>query len=1083
MREPRVFTIPSGRPFLPTLADAILSGMLTDGWPAGTGLADATVYLPTRRAGRALVAVLAERNGGRATLMPRIVPLGDADEAGGPEPDRLSGVEAALPPIAPLERRLILTHLVQAWAAKLDGPADLALAPGTPILVPGSPADAVALAGDLEALMDGLTTEGVNWDALADAVEIDFSRYFALTLRFVRIAHEHWPRILADRGASDPTQRRHEALEAEAGQLLARPSRGPVIAAGSTGSVPATARLLAAIAHAPHGAVVLPGLDTDLDQAAWDLIGGDGEAGDAGEGDPKEGGAESEPLFGHPQYMLRRLLTRFIGIDRETVRILRSTTRSDRGGDEDGGEDGGEDADADARQRFLSEALRPAATTDVWALMPTPEREALARAGSAGMALIEAVDEREEALAVALALRETLAEPGRTAALVTPDRALARRVSVELGRWGILVEDSAGTTLADAPFGQLARLAAEAAALDFHPVQVLALLAHPAVTLGLSRSEGARARAALEIGAFRGPAPAPGLDGLAAALAHRRAARGRRDPLPRQNLADADWDLAATLLQRLTRAFSGFADAGDDDPIDMIALAARHAEAVEALAIRAPGDEVEPDGSADTLFALFDELALAAATAASGVSVQGAFRDYPAFFAALARERTLAPEPATPHPRVRILGLLEARLLGADRVVLGGLDEGVWPPAAQGDAFLNRPMRLGLGLSPPERRIGQTAHDLAQALGARDAILTRAAKRDGKPTVPSRFLQRMRAFAGKDAWTAVTDRGRRYLQLAAAIDAPGRVEPIRRPAPQPGPERFPAQLGVTEIETLVRDPYAIHARHILRLTALDRIAVAPSAAERGSLLHDVLADFTKLNVEGAAKREHALFQIGLDAFRERDIEATYPELYALWWPAFERLVPKYLAWEAGRLEGLASLHVELRGKLLIPVDGREPFRVVARADRIEIGESGGADIIDFKTGTVPSSKQVAVGFSPQLTLEAAMLMAGGFEGLPAVPDLPALHYVKLGGRAILKGEEVAPPLDDGRSLREIVDAHRAGLAGLVHRYSVEGAGYLSRPYAQYAQRFSDYDHLARVKEWSATGGADDDGAAGASEPA
>ena len=468
-RAPRVFTIPPGAPFLPTLADALTGGRILDGFgrdPAA--LAEAIIYLPTRRAARAFAALLAAQGDRRAQLLPRIVPLGEADDAefalagSAADDPAFEGAEALAPPIAMLERRLILTGLIQLWAETVDR-ARLKLADGAPFLVPASPADAVGFAGDLERLMDGFATEDIPWDQLAEAVETDYSEYFGLTLDFVRIAAENWPKILAERGASDPARRRSALIQAEARRLLAERPERPVLAAGSTGSMPATAALLNAIARLPNGAVVLPGLDTDLDEPSWTAIGGLETE-------------DSDPVHGHPQAMLRRLLEEHLRMPRAAVRALGSPSDA-----------------AAARARMVSEALRPADTTDGWADMDAGIRADLARRGSAGIKLVEAVDERDEALAAAIALRETLAEPGRTAALVTPDRALAKRVAAELARWGVAVEDSAGVPLSETPAGVAARLAADAAALDFHPIRVLALLAHPRVCLGLPRAAVARA--------------------------------------------------------------------------------------------------------------------------------------------------------------------------------------------------------------------------------------------------------------------------------------------------------------------------------------------------------------------------------------------------------------------------------------------------------------------------------------------------------------------------------------------------------------------------------------------------------------
>ena len=1037
-RDPRVFTIPPGAPFLPTLADALTGGRILDGFgrdPAA--LAEATIYLPTRRAARAFAALLAAQGDRRAQLLPRIVPLGEADDAefalagSAADDPAFEGAEALAPPIAMLERRLILTGLIQLWAETVDR-ARLKLADGAPLLVPASPADAVGFAGDLERLMDGFATEDIPWDQLAEAVETDYSEYFGLTLDFVRIAAENWPKILAERGASDPARRRSALIHAEARRLLAERPERPVIAAGSTGSMPATAALLNAIARLPNGAVVLPGLDTDLDEPSWTAIGGLETE-------------DSDPVHGHPQAMLRRLLEEHLRMPRAAVRTLGSPSDA-----------------AAARARMVSEALRPADTTDGWADMDAGIRADLARRGSAGIKLVEAVDERDEALAAAIALRETLAEPGRTAALVTPDRALAKRVAAELARWGIAVEDSAGVPLSETPAGVAARLAADAAALDFHPIRVLALLAHPRVCLGLPRAAVARAASTLEIGLLRGPAPAPGLPGLRQALASGRGAIGRHTPRPRKRLTEDDWRLAVDLVDRLTAAFDGFAPEAED-ATDLVTIADAHRRTLDRL-LETPDDDEDGsdgDGSVAHLAGLFDDLALTEAR-----RVRGRFVDYPAFFTALAKERVASPPTRATHRRVKILGLLEARLLSVDRAVLGGLDEGVWPPRTETDAFLNRPMRARVGLAPPERRIGQTAHDFAQALGTEDVVVTRAQKRGGSPMVPSRFLQRIKAFVGDEVWREMLGAGERYLQLARALETPAPTRPLSRPAPRPDPALFPRTLSVTEIETLVRDPYSIFARHILKLDALEPVAAAPSAAARGTIIHDILGGFAAdYPAELPPRALEDLLQRGENAFGE--IEDAFPELYAEWWPRFERLAAEFVVWETKRRAEIASIHAERSGSLPIALPDGSVFTLRARADRIEARRDGRFAVIDFKTGAPPGLKEVFAGFSPQLTLEAAMLMEGAFTDVPAAPETPDLIYVHTsGGRKPLKPRAIETPRGDSRSVADVVAEHRRRLAELVGCYVSGQAAYLSRPYPKYAKRFSDYDHLARVKEWS-----------------
>jgi ATP-dependent helicase/nuclease subunit B len=1036
-RQPRVFTIPAGAPFLPTLADALSRGRILDGGDPGA-LAEATIYLPTRRAARALATLLAGQGDGRAQLLPRIVPLGEADDAefemaGAAEDAAFEGAEMLAPPIAPLERRLILTGLIQRWAAEVDRTL-LRLEPGIPFLVPSSPADAVNLAASLERLMDAFTSEDIPWDDLAQAVEADFSKYFEITLKFVRIAAENWPKILAERQASDPALRRSTLIHAEARRLLTERPDGPVIAAGSTGSMPATAALLNAIARLPNGAVILPGLDTHLDEPSWQAIGGLETE-------------DSDPVHGHPQAMLRRLLDKHLQIPRAAVRPLALVA------------DG-----LLARSRMLSEALRPADTTDGWARMDPGLRADIARRGCAGIKIVEAADERDEALAAAIALREALTDADRSAALVTPDRALAKRVAAELARWDIAVEDSAGVPLSEAQAGVVARLAADAAALDFEPIRILALLAHPRVRLGLARASVARAASTLEIGLLRGPIPAPGLAGLRQALAGAQGGLDGRMPRPKKRLTAKDWRLAVALVERLAAAFDGFtAEDFGEETTDLVTVAEAHRRTLDAL-LAGPdedGSQVEDDGSIEPLAALFDDLTLTEAR-----RVRGRFVDYSSFFTALARERITNPPARATHRRIKILGLLEARLLSVDRVVLGGLDEGVWPPRTETDAFLNRPMRARVGLAPPERRIGQTAHDFVQALGTADVVITRAQKRGGSPVVPSRFLQRIKAFAGDEVWKGMVEAGARYLHLARVLETPEPARPLPRPAPKPDPALFPRTLSVTEIERLVRDPYSIFARHVLKLDALEPIAVTPSAAARGTIIHRILGDFAKDHP--GALPPHAfedLIQRGENAFAQ--IQDNFPELYAEWWPRFERLAAAFVVWEEARRADITAVYAERSGELPMALPDGSIFTLRARADRIEARRDGGYAIVDFKTGAPPGVKEVFAGFSPQLTLEAAMLMEGAFKDLPASPVTPDLIYVHTsGGREPLKPRAIDTPREDGRSFAHIVAEHRRRLAELVGRYVSGEATYLSRPYPKYAKDYFEYDHLARVKEWS-----------------
>ena len=441
---------------------------------------------------------------------------------------------------------------------------------------------------------------------------------------------------------------------------------------------------------------------------------------------------------------------------------------------------------------------------------------------------------------------------------------------------------------------------------------------------------------------------------------------------------------------------------------------------------------------------------------------------YGALFDRLAAE-TPVRGPNRSHPRIKILGLLEARLLTADRMILGGLDETIWPPAARSDPFLNRPMRAALGLSPPERRIARTAHDFEMAMGQQEVIVTRALKRGGAPTVPSRFLQRLGAVAG-DGWVACRTRGERYLEYARALDRPATLTTIRRPAPRPPVALRPEKLSVTRIETLRRDPYAVYAERILKLTPLEPLAALMGPREFGTTFHAVIRDFTRSHADPDLPPEAAELLLALtrEAF-SRPFDD--PAFRTFQWPRILNWSRAFHAWEVEQRARPAQRFVEEEGRLPIPLADGSIFTLTATADRIELDRQGRATIVDFKTGATPTIKEVRVGFAPQLTLEADMVAQGAFAALGRVAEVAAAVYVKFGAnddakRIVLHWKD-EPPFAD------VVAEHRDELVRLLNSFRSEATGYLARPFPKYASRFGAYDHLSRVKEWSATGGLDD----------
>lgn len=1027
--KPNIFTIPAGSPFLLSLARAILAGALPAPGavkPAPHVLPNITLLLPTRRAARAAREAFLAASGQIAIVMPRIRPISEGDddlaqlislsELGPAGADALE-----LPPaISTRYRILVLMQLVERWSAATASSEGVARS---------TPAQAAHLAVELAKLMDDVERENVSLAEIHELVPEQYSEHWQKTVEFLKIVTEFWPQYLSASGLMAPEARRNACIMAEAARVAKLPVHEAVIVAGVTGSIPATVELMRAVAGRANGAIVLPALDKNLDEDSWQAI------------------VPNHPE--HPQFGLKKLIDA-LGVPRTEVRAV-----------------AGSEIDGDLRVRasLFSEAMRPSATTAKWHdYVTTADRHALTNAMS-NVSVIAAPTAQDEAEVVALILREAVETPRRTAALVSPDRLLARRVAIRLETWGIRVDDSAGRPFAKTVPGTFLALVIGAVASDFAPAATMALLKHPLCRLGLSTFDVRRFGRALEILAFRTAYLGKGLGGIRAALENaaqsRSSSSSKRQTRAARRLWQEDVDSALALVEAMRTAFEPLLDAyASGEKRSLADLARAHATTAEAAAAL-PAEDTEGEASSvlwqgaagEAASTFFSEI-----LAADAPQIEMRAADYADFVASLLARDNVREREAV-HPRISIWGPLEARLQQPDVLVMGSLNEGTWPEAADTGAWLNRPMRERLGLPSPEQEIGRSAHDFVSLLGSGTLYLTRAERVEGAPTVPSRWLMRIAALLEGLGLQEVVKPTKPWLAWARARDAVAAATPIRAPAPTPPVDQRPRKLSVTEIERWMANPYAIYARHILKLEPLPELGASPDASLRGGLVHEVLAQFAnafahELPVDALAE---------LEGFARKTL-VTYtghPRVAAFWLPRLMRFLRWFAASEDARRAGTSKVIAETSGSLVLPGPAGA-FTLTARADRID--EKGDSIVItDYKTGGIPSDEAVKDGRSPQLPLEAAIALSEtGFPHLVG-KTIEGLRYIRASGGEPAGSERIVRT-DDPAALAE---KSRLGLERLIARFAERATPYRALRRPAYRYDYDDYAHLARVAEWSA----------------
>ncbi|MCB9990283.1 MAG: double-strand break repair protein AddB [Rhodospirillales bacterium] len=988
-----LYTIPAGIAF----ADALAAGILEQTGGDPQKMAAYRILLPTRRACRAVRDTFLRLSDGKPLLLPQLQPIGDIDEE--ELMIELTGTEIAAdalalkPALPPMRRQILLARAIMRLPDYTRGPDQ-----------------AFALAAALGRLMDQIYTEGLDFAALPTLVaERELARHWELTVDFLKILSEIWPQILEEQGVIDAADRRARLIRLLAGYWREKPPQTPVIAAGSTGSIPATADLLKTVAGLPQGCVVLPGLDQDMDGPSWDALDDS-----------------------HPQATLRQLLAS-MDVKRTDVQPWPYTPPERRTADEPPALSTRKNA---ARRWLAGEMMRPAATADRWQTLKLDEdRRAILEQSLSQIMRFDCDTPQDEAKLVAVLLRETLLTPGKTAALITPDRTLARRVATTCQRWKVLLDDSAGQALSDTPVGAFLRLLVKMILSGGRPGPVAALLKHKYCRMGRANHSFTREIDALEIALLRTPSAASGWKGL-----HKQAAQSGADTALLEELQSVIAPFDALMHADTPQPFTRFLDAH-------IAIAETLATGLEedGAAFLWQGE----DGEAAALF-------LAGLREEADILPNVTAAHYVEIIEQLIRTVNVRPGYGI-HPRLYILGQLEARLVQADLVILAGLNEGTWPPDPGIDPWMSRPMRKDFKLPAPERGIGLSAHDFVQGFCCPHVVLTRARRVNGTPTVPARWLQRLETVLTALDIPAPFAAGA-YHQFAAALDTPpGDPAPWPRPEPRPPADSRPNGLYVTAIEKWMRDPYSIYARYILKLRKLPALEEQTDAAQRGTMMHEILDRFIDTH-QGPLPddAQDRLLTLGREMLGDQLEE---PRLWGFWWPRFERLAGWFVSHERQWRQIAAPLQTESEGAATLDIDGI-PFTLSAKADRIDrLTETGTYAIIDYKTGTSPAVKDINLGYAPQLPLEAVILAEGGFAGIEG-GDTGYMGFWKMTG-ALKPGEEKRIETDP--------EAARAGLGRLIRTFRDPQTPYYSLPRPDKAPpaTWQDYAHLARIQEWAA----------------
>jgi len=966
--QAKIFTIPSSVSFVDSVAAGIIKKYGSD----QILLSNITILLPGRRACRNLAEALLKANDGKPTILPQMRAIGDVEEN---EITFSSELSQEIPTaISSIKRRMILADMIMEWNFTDNKNSHML-----------DQAQAMHLAFELENFLDEIQKENLSFDNLKNIVPEELASHWQITLDFFDVIAQKWPAELRRLSLIDPVERRSLLIKRQIDLWKKNPPEYPVIAAGSTGSTPYTAELLAVICELEKGLVILPGLDKECDDSVWNEVNNN-----------------------HPQNAMKNLLNK-IGLSRHDVNYWQ--VPRDIG-----------------REKFVSSVMLPFSETSKWKDIKITSDDIK------GIKLISARNQRIESEIIALMLRQVMENKSKTAAVITNDRTLAKRISSALGRWKVTIDDSAGRPLSAFPPVVFMKLVLEMIETDFAPVTMLAALKHPMASSAMQPAVYRKLVRTFEKNVLHGVYINRGIAGFIKNV---------------ENSDKNDKEYLVIWLQGLKEITKNLSFLYSRQQVSLRDILQAHIKCCEKLARTNESKEGirlwSGDDGADA--AEFIEEILSHIDKDKIIETS----TYKSFFNSIWLGKTYRPSYGT-QPRISILSPIEARLKHHDLFILAGVNEGIWP-MDKSSPWMSKAMRKNFGFSE-ESTIGLSAHDFCEFLSATEVFITYSEEINGSPAFASPWLLRMKAVISSADLEAHLEPDLPWSNWAEDLHKPEKILAILRPKPVPPGFSRPMQLSVTQVEKLMRDPYAVYAKYVLDLSQIDELDREPDQSEFGMIVHSVLEKFV-LNFSPLTYKENLekLISYGFDYFKKLEHK---PAIMASWWPRFEKIADWFVKTELKRRADIKDVLAEKRGRLELVLDNGSIFTITAQMDRIEINKSGDITIIDYKTGSLPKNKDVEAGYSPQLSLETIIVEEGDVSGLERglVKDI---QYWEL------SAENIKSPVKD---IVRIKQEAKDGLTRLISVFCDKDTPYIASPDSDHEPIYNNYEHLERKKEWS-----------------